>query len=586
MRDRRSALSTRPARAGAPAPAALLVAVLLALPAARSVDAGTYYVGPAGSDASGTGTLTAPWATLRQATNAIPDNGSEIVCLDGSYSGTQVVTRAFNTPVIVRAQTPYRARLVSSLTQHRVLYLSGANVTFQGFEMAGAPGATDSYVIQVTTPACHDVIFQDNVLHDSYRNDILKINDGAHHITVRGNMFYNMPITGDEHMDVNSVHDVVIEDNVFFNDFAGSGRANLNVTHPYVLIKNSGSTFVTRDVIVRRNVFLNWQGASDQPFLLLGEDGQPFHEAEDVLVENNLFLGNSSSPITAAFAMKGAKDITFRANTIVGNLPAGGWAYGIRLGREGANPPNQNIAFYNNIWSDPTGTMQRLATGSPANTINATLRSNLFFNGGQPIPVDASQVLNVGNDPAAVVADPLLPTSQSGLVPPRWVPVSGVFAGGAVSIEAARVELVGRYGTPSAGSPVVGRADLAQMPTDDILGVPRDGDPDLGAVEVRSSSGVDEPAPPTTAGLLSAPNPFRDRTTIELELTETATVEVSVFDLGGRRVRALYAGLLSPGAHLSWDATDDAGARVAAGVYWVRAELGGRQLTQKLIVRH
>ena len=68
-----------------------------------------------------------------------------------------------------------------------------------------------------------DVVFRNNIFHDSWNNDILKINNGARRVTVEGNVFYNQ--TGsDEHMDVNSVTDVVIQDNIFFNDFAGSGR--------------------------------------------------------------------------------------------------------------------------------------------------------------------------------------------------------------------------------------------------------------------------------------------------------------------------------------------------------------------------
>ena len=43
------------------------------------------------------------------------------------------------------------------------------------------------------------------------------------------NIFYNQ--TGsDEHIDINSVEDVVVRDNVFFNDFEGSGRGNGNDT--------------------------------------------------------------------------------------------------------------------------------------------------------------------------------------------------------------------------------------------------------------------------------------------------------------------------------------------------------------------
>ena len=54
-------------------------------------------------------------------------------------------------------------------------------------------------------------------------------------------MFYNQ-WGSDEHIDVNSVTDVLIRDNVFFNDFAGSGRANPNNTSSYIVIKDSDGT--------------------------------------------------------------------------------------------------------------------------------------------------------------------------------------------------------------------------------------------------------------------------------------------------------------------------------------------------------
>ena len=40
------------------------------------------------------------------------------------------------------------------------------------------------------------------------------------------------------------------------------------------------------------------------------------------------------------------------------------------------------------------------------------------------------------------------------------------------------------YGVPAAGSPLIDAADPAHAPDEDILGRPRDGEPDLGAVEV------------------------------------------------------------------------------------------------------
>jgi hypothetical protein len=378
--------------------------------------ADTYYVAPDGSDETGDGSASSPWATLRHATDNVPDDGSEIVFRDGEYLGAQSIARDFVQHATVRAENAYRARFVSSASEHRVLLVwGGSNFTISGFVFTGVDGPTDAYLIQITLDTSFDIVLTDNIFHDSYSNDIIKLNDSAHHIDVVGNMFYNQPGGGDEHMDINTVHDINVVDNVFFNDFAGSGRPLNNDTHPFVLIKNSGDEPVSTGFELRRNVFLNWEGASDQPFLLLGEDGKSFHEAETALVENNLFIGNAPNPLTAAFAIKGARDITFRANTVTGDLPLGAvsWGFAMRLGVEGDNPPNEDVRFFNNIWSDPTGTMEHFSSGSPANTVGAVLDNNLYYNGGEAIPVDLDRVLNVDDDTNAIVDDPMLATDHA-----------------------------------------------------------------------------------------------------------------------------------------------------------------------------
>ena len=69
-------------------------------------------------------------------------------------------------------------------------------------DLVGDPGG-DDFVSRVS--------LRNNILHDSYNNDILKINNGAGNITVEGNVFHNQ--TGsDEHIDVNSVTDVIMCD--------------------------------------------------------------------------------------------------------------------------------------------------------------------------------------------------------------------------------------------------------------------------------------------------------------------------------------------------------------------------------------
>jgi len=156
----------------------------------------------------------------------------------------------------------------------------------------------------------------------------------------------------------------------------------------------------------------------------------------------------------------------------------------MRLGVEGRNPKNENIAFYNNIFSDPTGTMTRFSSGSKQNAVGAVLRNNLYWNAGRPIPTEPSRALNVTDDPQAIVADPGLPAKLDDVVPPVWQPEQGRFADGSQSIEQCRRRLVERYGTPQSQA-VIDRAYPRQMPREDILHHPRGERPDLGAVEVR-----------------------------------------------------------------------------------------------------
>ncbi len=87
----------------------------------------------------------------------------------------------------------------------------------------------------------------------------------------------------------------------------------------------------------------------------------------------------------------------------------------------------------------------------------------------------------------------------------------------------------------------------------------------------------------TTPGRMSLdgawPNPFNPRTTISFTLDETQPVELAVYDVSGRLVRLLDAGVRQAGPHsVPWDGRDQAGTGVASGVYLVR--LSGRQETQ------
>jgi hypothetical protein len=88
-----------------------------------------------------------------------------------------------------------------------------------------------------------------------------------------------------------------------------------------------------------------------------------------------------------------------------------------------------------------------------------------------------------------------------------------------------------------------------------------------------------EPAPPAAGlALTVAPNPTADAVTMTLTLPAAGRVEVSAFDVLGRRVGTVHSGPLPAGRHaFEWAAP-------AAGVYVVRAAGAGGVATARVAV--
>ncbi len=242
----------------------ILLVSLISIAASAPVNAGTYYLSPSGSDTAGNGSRQNPWKTIKSATGRIPDDGSHVVLLDGLYDGWHEVPRQFAQGCTVRAEHPYRARLSGGPGQNHALSLyQAANITFRGLEICGSGGTRNEYLIHITSPRTHHVTFEDCIIHDCYNNDMIKINDRTHHVLFRKCVFFNQTDhEGDQQFDINSATDVSIEDCIFFNDYAGSGRRSANRSQGFIVVKNSrGEPEVMRRVALRRSIFLNWDGA-------------------------------------------------------------------------------------------------------------------------------------------------------------------------------------------------------------------------------------------------------------------------------------------------------------------------------------
>jgi len=74
------------------------------------------------------------------------------------------------------------------------------------------------------------------------------------------------------------------------------------------------------------------------------------------------------------------------------------------------------------------------------------------------------------------------------------------------------------------------------------------------------------------------PNPFNQQTTIKYSVSELGPVEVTIYDVLGKRIRSLASGFHQPGIYeVSWDGTDSSGSPVPGGMYICR--MGARNFS-------
>jgi hypothetical protein len=98
-------------------------------------------------------------------------------------------------------------------------------------------------------------------------------------------------------------------------------------------------------------------------------------------------------------------------------------------------------------------------------------------------------------------------------------------------------------------------------------------------------AGVPPEPPSAHVALAGRPNPARGSARVHFELASDETLELSLFDLSGRRVRTLVKGACLAGAHdVGWDGLDEFGRPAGAGVYLARLTGLRTHATQHLVL--
>jgi hypothetical protein len=99
---------------------------------------------------------------------------------------------------------------------------------------------------------------------------------------------------------------------------------------------------------------------------------------------------------------------------------------------------------------------------------------------------------------------------------------------------------------------------------------------------------VDVPGPgpaPLQLRVTVAPNPCRAAAAIIVETTAAGEQQILVCDVQGRAVRHLDRGAIAPGTRrIAWDGRDDAGARLAPGVYRVLAKTSAKTTGARIVL--
>ena len=105
------------------------------------------------------------------------------------------------------------------------------------------------------------------------------------------------------------------------------------------------------------------------------------------------------------------------------------------------------------------------------------------------------------------------------------------------------------------------------------------------AEELGQPTSVTDATPKGFALTGNYPNPFNPSTHIAFTLPSAGSVQMSVYDVTGQKVRDLVSSTMNAGVHeMAWDGRDASGAAVSSGTYIARLKMGNYTASHRMML--
>lgn len=350
----------------------------------RTLLASNIFVATTGSDSSGQGTITSPFATLAKAVN-VANPGDTIILRGGTYSGNVTITDA---NITIKSYDGEWAKISSSNTNSAITStlrfdLDAWNCKLQRLEIAGG------YYYSVMTLSNWDsgasnehgasyLTIEDCKLHDSGR-DVIKLTPGSNDVIIRRCEIYNSgrrdPSNAEGIDNVNG--DRMIVQDTYIHDITTTG-----------VYPKGGAT----NCIIERNLFNN----IGQVGIMVGgdtdvewfDDGTTqYYESIDATIRNNVVMNTQMAGIGLYAALRPQVYNNTLVNVGISSqgavlftaidhyLPPNFTSY--------VHTPNTDVTFVNNIVTQSassTRPMFNIRDGGLTGTL--TLNNNRYYDAG------------------------------------------------------------------------------------------------------------------------------------------------------------------------------------------------------------